>query len=248
MSTPVVLITGALAGIGRETALAFAEDHAKIVVSGRQQDKGEALVKELKAKGAEAEFVKADVRYEKEVSALIDRAISRFGRLDIAVNNAGVVTPRTLDLEDAATFAEVFEPNVLGTIFSLKHEFRVMKTQGKGSIVNVSSLYGHRGFQFGASYVASKHAVEGLTRCAALEGAPVGIRVNAVAPGTIETDMFARVTGGNADVKNMLESSNPQKRIGAPKEVAELIKFLGSDKSPYINGEIVTIDGGVGAG
>jgi NAD(P)-dependent dehydrogenase (short-subunit alcohol dehydrogenase family) len=248
MSTPVVLITGALAGIGRATAIAYAEDRAKIVISGRHQDKGEALVKELTAKGAEADFVKADVRYEKEVSALVDRAVSRFGRLDIAVNNAGVVTPRTLDAETAETFAEVFEPNVLGTIFCLKHEFRVMKAQGKGSIVNLSSLYGHRGFAFGASYVASKHAVEGLTRCAALEGAAVGIRVNAVAPGTIETDMFQRVTGGNPDVRKMLESVNPQHRVGEAKEVAELIKFLASGKSPYINGEIITIDGGVGAG
>jgi NAD(P)-dependent dehydrogenase (short-subunit alcohol dehydrogenase family) len=120
--------------------------------------------------------------------------------------------------------------------------------QGKGRIVNLSSLYGHRGFPFGISYVASKHAFEGLTKCAALEGAPYGIRVNAVAPGTIETAMFQKVIGGKDDVKKMIESQNPQRRVGEPKEVAETIKFIASDKAPYITGEILTIDGGLGAG
>jgi NAD(P)-dependent dehydrogenase (short-subunit alcohol dehydrogenase family) len=182
MNTPVVLITGALTGIGRATALSYAQDRAKVVVSGRHKDKGAALVAELQAQGAEAEFVQTDVRYEQEISSLLDKVVKRFGRLDIAVNNAGKETTRQLGDETAETYEEVFRTNVLGTLLSLKHEFRVMKVHGKGSIVNISSLYGHRGFAAGISYVASKHAIEGMTKCAALEGAAQGIRVNAVAP------------------------------------------------------------------
>ena len=189
MNNPVVLITGALTGIGRATALAFAQEGARIVVSGRRDEAGQALVTELRALGAEAEFVRADVRKEDDVGHLVDKTIERFGRLDVAVNNAGTEgQPGPLTEQTAETYAATFDTNVLGTVFSLKHELRAMLAQGHGSMINLSSTFGSRGGAGASMYVASKHAVEGLTKSAALEGAAAGVRVNAVAPGPIETE------------------------------------------------------------
>jgi NAD(P)-dependent dehydrogenase (short-subunit alcohol dehydrogenase family) len=250
MSKQVVLITGALSGIGRATALAFAAEGAQVAVSGRHPDKGEALVAELKQKGAsEAAFFKADVRKEAEVSALVDQVVARFGRLDVAVNNAGKEALGLIPDVTEQSYDEVFGTNVLGTLLSLKHEFRVMKAQGKGAIVNIGSVYGHKGFGGGGSvYAASKFAIEGITKCAALEGAPIGIRVNAVAPGHVETAMFNRVIGGNVDVKTAVKSMIPLGRVGEPSEIGDAIVFIASDKAAFMTGEIVTIDGGLAAG
>src|SRR6202049_1162740 len=196
MSSPVVLITGALTGIGRATALAFAREGARVVVSGRRDDAGQMLVTELRALGAEAEFVRTDVRHEKDVRTLIDRAVERFGRLDVAVNNAGTGgQPGLLTEQSSDSYAATFDTNVLGTILSLKHELRVMTAQGSGSIINLSSTMGSRGAAGASMYVTSKHAVEGLTKSAALEGAPFGVRVNAVAPGPVETELLNRFAG-----------------------------------------------------
>ena len=245
MSSPVVLITGALTGIGRATALAFAQDGARIVVSGRRDEAGHALVKELRALGSEAEFVRADVRHEADVRALVDQTVTRFGRLDVAVNNAGTEGQNApLTEQTAENYAATFETNVLGVIFSLKHELRVMLTQGSGSIVNVSSVAGKKGFPGAAVYVASKHAVEGLTKSAALEGAAAGVRVNAVAPGPIQTDMLDRFTGNNADAKAGFLSIIPAQRAGTVEEVAQTIVFLASAKAPYLTGQSVAVDGG----
>src|SRR5882762_3786294 len=187
MNTPVVLITGALTGIGRATALAFAKDGARVVVSGRHQDAGQALAAELRNLGAEAEFVQADVRHEDDVRSLVDQTVKRFGRLDVAVNNAGTEgRPGPVTEQTAQTYAATFETNVLGTLLSMKHELRVMQAQGSGSIVNISSTMGERGAPNMSLYTGSKHAVEGMTKSAALEGAAYGIRVNAVAPGPTE--------------------------------------------------------------
>jgi NAD(P)-dependent dehydrogenase (short-subunit alcohol dehydrogenase family) len=250
MSKPVVMITGALSGIGRATALAFAAEAARVAVSGRHPDKGEALVAELMRKGAsEAAFFEADVRKEAEVSALVDQVVARFGRLDVAVNNAGKEALGLIPDVTEQSYQEVFGTNVLGTLLSLKHEFRAMKAQGKGSIVNIGSVYGHKGFGGGGSvYAASKFAIEGITKCAALEGAPAGIRVNAVAPGHVETAMFDRVIGGNDDVKTMVKSMIPPGRVGEPNEIGDAIFFIASDKAAFMTGEIVTIDGGLAAG
>jgi NAD(P)-dependent dehydrogenase (short-subunit alcohol dehydrogenase family) len=175
MSTPVVLITGALAGIGRATALAFARAGARLVVSGRNEEKGSALAVELRGLGAEVEFVPADVRHEEDVARLVDRAVERFGRLDVAVNNAGTEgKPGPITDQTAETYTATFDTNVLGTILCLKHEMRVMLAQKAGSIVNLSSTMGSRGVPGASMYVASKHAVEGLTKSAALEGAASG--------------------------------------------------------------------------
>ncbi len=240
----VVLITGALTGIGHATALAFARDGSRVMVSGRQDDGGQALVTELRALGAEAEFVRADVRHEDDVRNLVDKTVERFGRLDVAVNCAGTEgKPGTLTEQSAETYAATFDTNVLGTILSLKHEMRVMLAQGHGSIVNMSSTMGSRGAAGASMYVASKHAVEGLTKSAALEGAAAGVRVNAVAPGPIETALLARFTG-DADRKAAMIAGVPAKRAGRPEEIAQTIVFLASNKVDYITGQVIGVNGG----
>ena len=244
MTAPVVLITGALAGIGRATALAFARQGARLVVSGRRDDAGQALVGELRELGAEAEFIRADVRHEADVEGLVAGTLARFGRLDVAVNNAGTegtLAPLT-DLSLDA-YAAVFDTNVLGTVLSLKHELRAMREQGSGAIVNLSSTMGHRGAPNAALYVASKHAVEGLTKTAALEGAPLGIRVNAVAPGPVETEMLARLTGGG-ERKAALVAGVPMKRAGTPEEIAQAIVWLASEHAGFLTGQVIDVNGG----
>src|SRR5256886_16750836 len=196
MTTPVVLITGALTGIGRATALAFAKEGARLVIAGRRDEAGNNLVAELRRLDAEAEYVHADVRHEDDVRNLVDKTVARFGRLDVAVNNAGTEgKPGPVTEQSAESYAATFDTNVLGTLLSMKHELRVMLAQGRGSIVNVSSTYGQTGAPGAAVYAASKHAVEGLTQSAALEAAEFGVRVNVVAPGPIDTGMLDRFTG-----------------------------------------------------
>jgi NAD(P)-dependent dehydrogenase (short-subunit alcohol dehydrogenase family) len=244
MSHPVVLITGALTGIGRATALAFAQQGASVVVSGRRDDVGEALVAALRALGAEAEFIRADVRHESDVQKLVDGTVARFGRLDVAVNNAGTEgKPGPVTEQTADSYAATFDTNVLGVLLSLKHELRVMQAQGAGSIVNLSSTMGQRGAPGASLYTASKHAVEGLTKSAALEAAAFGVRVNAVAPGPIETAMLDRFTG-NADRKAGLVAGVPLKRAGRPEEIADTIVFVASSKASFITGQIINVNGG----
>jgi NAD(P)-dependent dehydrogenase (short-subunit alcohol dehydrogenase family) len=170
MNTAVVLITGALTGIGRATAIAFAREGARIVISGRRDEVGQKLAAELREIGVEAEYWRADVRQEEDVRDLVNKTVTRFGRLDIAANNAGTEGKTGLVTEQTAeSFAATFDTNVLGTLLSMKHELRVMLPQGSGSIVNISSAYGSVGAAGASVYVASKHAVEGMTKSAALE-------------------------------------------------------------------------------
>jgi NAD(P)-dependent dehydrogenase (short-subunit alcohol dehydrogenase family) len=244
MNTPVVLITGALTGIGRATAVAFAQSGARVVVSGRRQDAGQALAAELRNLGAEAGFVQADVRHEDDVRSLVDKTVKRFGRLDVAVNNAGTEgKPGPVTEQTAESYAATFDTNVLGTVLSMKHELRVMQLQGNGSIINLSSTMGQRGAPGASLYTASKHAVEGLTKAAALEGAAFGVRVNAVAPGPIDTELLNRFTG-NADRKAGLIAGVPLKRAGKPDEIAQAITYLASDKASFVTGQILGVNGG----
>jgi NAD(P)-dependent dehydrogenase (short-subunit alcohol dehydrogenase family) len=244
MDTPVVLITGALTGIGRATALAFAREGATVVVSGRREAEGKALESELHSLGAEAAFVLADVRHEDDVRSLVEQTAERFGRLDVAVNNAGTEgQPGPLTEQTSDSYAAMFDTNVLGTFLSLKHELRTMQPQGSGSIINVSSTMGERGAANLALYAASKHAVEGLTKSAALEAAAFGVRVNAVAPGPTETAMLDRLTG-TPERKAAFYAAVPLRRGAKPEEIADAIVFLASGKASFITGQIVRINGG----
>jgi NAD(P)-dependent dehydrogenase (short-subunit alcohol dehydrogenase family) len=248
MSSPVVLITGALTGIGRATALAFARDGARVVVSGRHDDEGQKLAAELRNLGTEAEFLRTDVRHEEEVKNLVEKTIARFGRLDIAVNNAG--TEGSLgSAADVTTenYRAIFDTNVLGVLLTMKYEIRAMLRQGSGSIVNISSAYGKVGGPGAAVYVGSKHAVEGITKSAALELAGTGVRVNIVGPGPVETGMFNRFAQTKENKANFLDSQVPNKRIGTPDEIANAIVFISSDKASYIVGASLAVDGGMTA-
>jgi NAD(P)-dependent dehydrogenase (short-subunit alcohol dehydrogenase family) len=244
MTIPVVLITGALTGIGRATALAFAHDGARIVVSGRRDELGRELVAELGTLDTEAEYVRADVRHEEDVRLLVEQTVARFGGLDVAVNNAGTEgISGPLTEQSAESYAATFDTNVLGTLLCMKHELRVMLPRGHGSIVNVSSSLGQRGAAGASLYVASKHAVEGLTKSAALEAAQFGVRVNAVAPGPIATVMLNRSLG-TEERKVGLASAVPLQRIGTAEEIAQTIVFLASSKASFMTGTTVVVDGG----
>jgi NAD(P)-dependent dehydrogenase (short-subunit alcohol dehydrogenase family) len=239
MNTPVVLITGALTGIGR------ARQGADLIVSGRREEAGLALAAELRGLGARAEFVRADVRHESDVQALVAAAVRHFGRLDVAVNNAGTegeVGP--VGQQTVENYHAIFDTNVLGTLLSLKYELPLMLAQGSGSIINISSIAGQIGFAGATVYTASKHAVEGLTKAAALEAAAAGVRVNAVAPGPVATEMLDRFTGGDADAKSGLIATIPAGRAARAEEIADAILFLASDRSTFLTGQSINVDGG----
>jgi NAD(P)-dependent dehydrogenase (short-subunit alcohol dehydrogenase family) len=245
MDTPVVLITGALTGIGRATALAFAKEGARVVIAGRRDEAGQKLVAELREIGVQAEYWRTDVRHEADVRDLVNKTVARFGRLDIAVNNAATEGPRgPVTEETAESYAATFDTNVLGVLLSMKHELRVMLPQGSGSIVNVSSAYGSIGAPGASVYVASKHAVEGMTKSAALEVAGTGVRVNVVAPGTTDTGMLKRFTNTDEN-KAALVSTVPIKRLARPEEIAHVIVFVASADASYMTGASIPVDGGM---
>ena len=247
MTGHVVLITGALTGIGRAAATAFALQGARIVISGRRDEEGKNLVAELRSLGTEAEYFRADVRQDEDVRGLVEFTIDRFGCLEIAVNSAGTEgKPGPATEQSPENYASAFETNVLGTILSLKHELGVMYGQRRGSIVNLSSTMGHRPASGMSIYSASKHAVEGLTKAAALEAAAFGVRVNAVAPGPTETPMLGRLAGED-DRRAALIAAVPLKRVGTAAEVADAILFLAGDKASFITGQVLSVDGGKSA-
>ena len=244
MNASVVLITGGLTGIGRAAAVAFAKRGAKVVVAGRRDQAGKEVVEQLRSLGAEAEFINADVRNEEEVRNLVKKTVARFGRLDVAVNNAGTEgTPGPITDQTAESFAATFETNVLGVVLSMKHELQAMQAQGSGNIINISSTYGHEGAAFASIYAGSKHAIEGITKSVALEMAKSGIRVNAVAPGPTDTGMLTRFSG-TAENKAALQSRVPLGRLGHSEEVADGIVFIASDEARFITGHILNVDGG----
>ena len=244
MKDKVILITGALAGIGSATALAGAGEGYRIAVSGRNAQAGAALESELRALSADAHFIKADVRAESEVQALIDEAMTHFDRIDVAVNSAGTEgNPAPVLEQTPETYAATLETNVLGVLLRMKHELRIMQPQGFGSIVNISSTMGSRGAANASLYVASKHAVEGLTKSGALEAAAFGVRVNAIAPGPVETAKLDRFTSSQ-DRKVGLLASIPLRRAGRPEELANAILFVASDKASFVTGQIINVNGG----
>lgn|GEM_PF-17572 len=241
----VALVTGASSGIGRETALAFAENGAKVVAAARREAEGHALVKAIKEKGGEAIFVRADVARDGDIKALIEKTAAAFGRLDFAFNNAGVEQiPGPLGEQTEAEFDRVMNVNVKGVWLSMKHQIPLMLKTGGGSIVNTSSVAGLIGMGGLSIYVASKHAVIGLTKSTALEFGKQGIRVNAIAPAAIETDMYERFVGDNAQFRAQMSTLHPIGRIGTAREVAEAALWLSSSDSSFVTGHTLLVDGG----
>lgn len=247
MEDKVALITGGGSGIGRAAALAFAQAGAKVVVSGRREKEGYETDALLKKGGGQGMFIKADVANEADVEMLVGQTLSVHGRLDAAFNNAGTegeVGKQTHE-QSVANYRAVMDTNVLGVLLAMKHEIGAMLKNGGGAIVNNASVGGLIGFPGVSVYVASKHAVLGLTKSAALEYARQGIRVNAVSPGGIETPMLHRFTGGpGTDFFNQLAGLHPIGRLGRPEEIAEAVLWLCSDKASFVTGLSLTADGG----
>lgn len=242
----VALVTGATSGIGRATAIAFAREGAKVVVSGRREKEGNETVALIKKSGGEATFVETDVSSEADVAALVKKTLSTYGRLDAAFNNAGIEGKLgPIHEQTVENYQQIMNANVLGVVLSLKHEIPAMLKNGGGTIVNNSSVGGLVGFPGASIYVASKHAVLGLTKSAALEYARQGIRVNAVSPGGIQTPMFDRFTGGaGSEMQRQLENMHPIGRTGRPEEIAEAVLWLCSDNASFVTGQSLAADGG----
>jgi NAD(P)-dependent dehydrogenase (short-subunit alcohol dehydrogenase family) len=239
----VVLITGGTSGIGKAAAVAFAKAGAKVVLSGRREKEGLAVAEESKNAGGTAHFVRADVSQEADVKNLVEQTVKKFGRLDVAFNNAGIELVGTLTDTTEADYHRVFDINVLGVLLSMKYEIPAMLKTGGGAIINTSSIAGHIAMAGAGVYVASKHAVEGLTRTAALEFAKQGVRVNAVAPAAIQTDMIDRFAGSEEN-KQGLAGMHPVGRIGRPEEVVGAVLYLASDAATFTTGISLPVDGG----
>jgi NAD(P)-dependent dehydrogenase (short-subunit alcohol dehydrogenase family) len=244
-SGKVALITGGTSGIGKATATAFARAGAKVVLTGRREKEGAQVVAEIKKLGGEAAFVRADVAKDADVKGMVDFTVDKYGRLDIAFNNAGVEWKGPLEQATEEEYRRIFDINVWGVLNSMRHEIPVMLKNGGGAIVNSSSVAGHTGFPEVSVYIASKHAVEGLTKAVALEFAKQNIRINAVAPGPIATEMWDRFAG---DASDQIISLIPAARVGSAKEIAAAVLYLASDAAKFTTGTSLVVDGGFIAG
>jgi NAD(P)-dependent dehydrogenase (short-subunit alcohol dehydrogenase family) len=238
----VALVTGGTSGIGKATAMAFTRAGAKVVLTGRREKEGAQVVAEIKKLGGDAAFVRADVAKDADVKAMVDFTVDKYGRLDIAFNNAGVEWKGPLEKATEAEYRRIFDINVWGVLNSMRHEIPVMLKNGGGAIVNTSSGAGHVGLPEVSVYVASKHAVEGLTKSLALEFARRNIRINAVAPGVIATEMFDRFAGD--ELRDQITSMTPVGRLGAAEEIAAAVLYLCSDEAKFTIGTSLVVDGG----
>jgi NAD(P)-dependent dehydrogenase (short-subunit alcohol dehydrogenase family) len=240
----IVLITGGTSGIGKAAAIAFANEGAKVVFTGRREKEGAQVAAEVTKTGGTANFFRADVAKEADIIKVVDFVLSTHGRLDVAFNNAGVEIVGPLDQVTEEQYRRTFDINVWGVLCSMKHEIPAMLKNGGGAIVNTSSVAAHIGISQGSIYVASKHAVEGLSKAAALEFAKQGIRVNVVAPGSIETEMVGRMAGKEGETLNWLISQHPVGRLGTAEEIAAAVLYLASDAAKFTTGSTLLVDGG----
>lgn len=243
-SGKVVLVTGGTSGIGKDTAIAFAKHGAFVVVAGRREEEGKAVVAEIEKTGQKGLFIRTDVSREEDVKNLVEQTVKAFGRLDIAFNNAGVEHGEGIAEFSVESYRKVFDINVLGVFLSQKYEIPAMLKQGGGVIINTSSVLGHVGVAGAGIYNASKHAVEGITKTTAIEYGKQNIRANTVAPGPIATDMISRFTGGQQAALDYMAGLNPMNRIGKPQEITAAVLFLASDGASFINGTSIVVDGG----
>jgi NAD(P)-dependent dehydrogenase (short-subunit alcohol dehydrogenase family) len=242
----VAIVTGGNSGIGRATAIALAREGAKVTVAARRASEGEETVRLVKEAGSDAIFVKTDVAIENDVRSLVEKTVETYGRLDYAVNNAGIGEKMTPLVEQTSEkFDQIMNTNVRGVWLSMKYEIPMMIKNGGGAIVNTSSGAGLVGFPQMSVYIASKHAVLGLTKSAALEYAKSGIRINAIAPGGVETDMLMQTVGDDHQFLETFRSMHPIGRIGRPEEIANTIVWLLSDKASFVLGHTLLVDGGI---
>ncbi len=241
----VVVITGGTSGIGEATAYLFAKQGAKVVVAGRREEAGSAIVDRIKSDGGTALFVRTDVTREEDVAGLIAKTVETYGRVDIAFNNAGVEATGPVEDVTVDQYRKVFDINVLGVFLSMKHEIPQMLKQGGGVIINTSSIVGHIGMPGASVYIASKHAVEGATKTAALEYAQKGIRINAVAPAATATDMIDRFAGKEgSENREALAAQHPMNRLATAEEIAGAVAYLASDAASFTTGISLPVDGG----
>ena len=242
----VAIVTGGSSGIGRATAVAFAREGAKVVVASRRIKEGEETVQLIKKAGSDGFFIKTDVAKAADVKTMVEKTVATYGRLDYACNNAGMVEPKPGPLVEQSeeTFDQIVSVNIKGVWLSMKYEIPEILKRGGGAIVNMSSVAGLVGFPGIAIYIASKHAVIGLTKAAAVEYSKSGIRINAVNPAAIETEMLAHVAGGNAEAKAQMAAGHPIGRIGKPEEIADAVVWLCSDKASFVTGHSLLVDGG----
>ncbi len=246
MQGKVALVTGGSTGIGFATALAFARERAKVVVADVNVEDGRKTVNRIKESGGDAVFLQADVSQPAQVEVLINKTVETYGRLDSAFNNAGIgsmaAPTHEYSMED---WVRTININLTGVWLCMKYEIIQMLKQGGGAIVNTSSAAGLVGYRGGSAYAAAKHGVNGLTKTAALEYAPEGIRVNAVCPGLIRTRLVERIIARGPEVESRLLSQVPNRRIAAPEEIAEVVVWLCSDAASLVTGVAMPVDGGL---
>jgi NAD(P)-dependent dehydrogenase (short-subunit alcohol dehydrogenase family) len=245
MTQKVAVITGGATGIGLSTAMLLASKGIKVVISGRREAVGQKAVEEIRTRGGDAAFIAAHVDSEAQVKRMIEFAVEKFGRLDLAVNNAGIANEtKTVGDSDPAKFQEMLQTNVMGVYLCMKYEIQQMLKNGGGSIVNLASIAGLNGIPYTGPYAATKHAVVGLTKSSALDYATQNIRINAVAPGAIKTDIITgSIAQGQYD-EATISAMHPMARMGNPEEIAGGIAWLLSDEASFVTGHVLNIDGG----